>query len=92
MISLFWNISKLCPESSSTEVRVGWLIVTDIIDEEGTHGSPVVGGGDGPVPLLPGRVPDLSFDGFPVNLNGPGSKLHPNSGFGLQIKLVPCKS
>ena len=52
------------------------MIVTDIIDQEGPDCSPVVGGGDGPVSLLAGRVPDLSFDGLPVNLNGPGSELH----------------
>ena len=30
----------------------GCVIVTDIIDEEGTHCTPVVGGGDRSVPLL----------------------------------------
>ena len=54
------------------------VIVTDIIDEEGPDCSPVVGGGDGSVSLLAGRVPDLSFDGLPVNLNRPGGKLHPD--------------
>ena len=67
------------------------VIVTDIIDEEGPDCSPVVGGGDGSVSLLAGRVPDLSFDGFPVNLNRPGGKLHPDGWFGLQIEFVPCE-
>ena len=52
------------------------VIVTDIIDEEGPHGSPVVGGGDGSVSLLACRVPDLSFDSFPVNLDGSCGELH----------------
>ena len=75
--------------STTTETTV---IFTDIVDEKGADSSPVVGGGDGSVPLLARGVPDLSFDGFPVNLNRPGSKLHSDSGLGLQIKLVPCKS
>ena len=45
------------------------VIVTDIIDEEGPHGSPVVGGGDGSVSLLACRVPDLEFYLLAVQLN-----------------------
>ena len=43
-------------------------VLGDVVDEERAHGPPVVGGGDGAVPLLPRRVPDLGLDGLPVNL------------------------
>ena len=43
-------------------------VLGDVVDEEGAHSPPVVGGGDGAVSLLPRRVPDLGLDGLPVNL------------------------
>ena len=51
---------------------------TDIVDKESPDSSSVVGGGDGPVPLLAGSVPDLGFYRLPVNLNGSGGELHTN--------------
>lgn len=44
--------------------------------------------GDGPVPLLPGRVPDLSLHGLVVHLDAPRSKLHPNGALALQVELI----
>ena len=41
----------------------------DVIHEQRPHRSPVVGAGDGAVPFLTCRVPDLGLDGFPVHLS-----------------------
>ena len=43
---------------------------------------PVVGGGDGPEPLLPRGVPDLQFDLLPVQLDRPDLEVDPCGGTG----------
>ena len=45
------------------------LLLGDVVHHDGAHGVPVVGRGDGPVPLLARRVPDLQLDLFAVQLN-----------------------
>lgn len=45
------------------------LMFANIINEQGSDGATVVGGGDGSVTLLAGGIPDLSFDCFGVDLN-----------------------
>ncbi len=40
----------------------------DVVHQQRADGAPVVGAGDGAVPLLPRRVPDLRLDGLPINL------------------------
>ena len=47
------------------------LLVRDVVDEHDAHGAPVVGGRDGPEPLLPRRVPNLQFDFLPIQLDRP---------------------
>lgn len=37
---------------------------------------PVVGGSDGPKPLLASRVPDLELDGLAVQVDGPNFEVH----------------
>ena len=34
-------------------------------------------------------VPNLSLDGFVVNLDASSGKLHSNGGLGLQVELIP---
>ena len=45
-------------------------------------------GGDGPVALQAGRVPDLGLDGVGVQLNRPCAELHPDGGAAVQGELV----
>lgn len=40
----------------------------DVVDEQGTHGAAIIGRGDGAVALLSGRIPDLRFNCFPIDL------------------------
>lgn len=44
--------------------------------------------GDGPVALQPCCVPDLSFDGEVVQLNGPRAELHPDGGATVVVELI----
>ena len=47
------------------------LLVGDVVDEHDTHGSAVVGRGDGPESLLSRCVPDLQLDLLAVELDRP---------------------
>lgn len=51
----------------------------DVVDHEGPGGPSVVGPGDGPEPLLTGRVPDLQLHLLTMDLHDPRPKLHPDS-------------
>lgn len=44
--------------------------------------------GDGSVPLLPGRVPNLSFHRLVVHLDAPRGELHPDGALALQVELI----
>jgi hypothetical protein len=56
------------------------LVLADVIHEQCPHSSAVVGGGDGSVSLLAGCVPDLSLDGFGVDLDRAGGELDADCG------------
>lgn len=45
------------------------LMFANIVNEQGSDGTTIVGGGDGSVTLLTGGIPDLSFDCFGVDLD-----------------------
>lgn len=52
---------------------------------------PVVGRGDGPKPLLAGRVPDLELDGLAVQIDGPNFEVH-TDGADVALRVgVVCK-
>ena len=59
------------------------LMLANVIDQESADGTPVVGRCDGTVSLLACGVPDLSFDGFGVDLDGAGRKLDADSRFAV---------
>ena len=65
------------------------LLVGDVVHDDGPEGVPVVGRGDGPVPLLPRRVPNLGLDGLAVHLDRPCGELYSDCGLRLQIELIP---
>lgn len=60
----------------------------DVIDEQGSRGTPVVGTGHGSVPFLAGRVPDLHFHSTALDLQCLGGELYADGGFGLEVELV----
>lgn len=43
-------------------------------------------------PFLASSVPNLSFDNFTIDVQGPGGELDTNGGFGLKVELVLSKS
>jgi len=45
-------------------------LVSDVVDEQNSHGAPVVRNGNGTEPFLASSVPDLEFDSFSVEFNG----------------------
>lgn len=57
--------------------------VGDVIDKEGTDSASIVSASDGTVPLLAGSVPDLRFDGFAIDGDATGCKLHTDSRLGF---------
>ena len=59
------------------------LVLADIINQEGTDGTTVVGRGNGAVPFLTGGIPNLSLDGLGVDLDRTGRKLDTDSGLGV---------
>jgi hypothetical protein len=75
----------------SRDVLVG-LVLADIVDEEGTDGTTVVGRGDGAISLLTGCVPDLCLDGLGVDLDRSCGKLDADRRLGVQVELISGES
>ena len=64
------------------------LVLGDVVDEQSAHGAAIVGGGDGAVALLAGRVPDLGLDRLAVDLDAAGREFDADGGFAVEIELV----
>jgi len=64
----------------------------NIVDEESTDSTTVVGGGDSAVTFLTGRVPDLGLDGFSLSLDGFGGEFDSDGGFGFEVEFVACEA
>lgn len=73
------------------DVLVG-LVFADVVDEEGPDGATVVGRGDGTVPFLAGRVPDLCLDGLGVDLDRPCGELDADGRLGVEVELIARES
>ena len=69
------------------DVLVG-LVLADVVDEQGADGAAVVGGGDGAVALLAGRVPDLRLDGLAVDLDAARCEFDADGGFAVEVEFV----
>ena len=68
------------------------LMLADIVDEERTDCSAVIGRGNGAVSLLTSSVPDLRLDCLCVHLDRSGREFHPDGRLGIEIELVAGKS
>jgi len=64
----------------------------NVVDKQGPYGASVVGGRDGPVALLAGRVPNLRLDRLLVHLDAARGKLDTNRRLWLQVELVARES
>ena len=67
-----------------------WL--REVIDNDSSNGSSIVGIGNGSESLLSSCVPNLIFDGFVFEMNGLGGELDPNGGFRIHGKGVLNKA
>lgn len=72
-------------------VLVG-LMLGDVVDKQGADGAAIVGGGDGAVALLAGRVPDLGLDGLAVDLNAAGRELDADGRLAVEVEFVAGES
>lgn len=61
---------------------------TDIVHQQRSNCASVVSACDGAVAFLAGRVPDLGFDGFGIDLNGAGCKFDTDGGFRVQVEFI----
>lgn len=68
------------------------LVLADIVDEEGTNGATVVGGGNGTVSFLAGGIPNLCLDGLGVDLDGARGEFDTDGGLGVEVELVAGES
>lgn len=69
------------------DVIVG-LVLADIVHEESTHGTAVIGRRDGTVAFLTRSIPNLSLDRLGIDLDGTSRKLNTDRGLGVQVELV----
>ena len=64
------------------------VVPGNIVDEQGSDGTAVVGAGDGPEIFLASSIPDLQFDGFLAHLNDLRAKFNSNSSVMVIFELV----
>lgn len=68
------------------------LVLADIVHQQRAHGAAVVGRRDGAVAFLARRVPDLSLDGFGIDLDGAGGEFNADGGFAIEVEFVAGES
>ena len=65
------------------------FILSDIVDNQRSYGSPVVRVGDGSVAFLPSSVPNLRFNGLTVgSCDALGGKFHSDGCVELEVELA----
>ena len=68
------------------------LFVGDVVHEQDSHGSAIVGGGNGAEALLASRVPNLQLDSLAVERDGANLKVDSNRGDEGRRKRVVRKA
>lgn len=72
---------RACEERKMGSKRtVERALIGDVVYEEDTHSTAIVGGGDGAESLLAGGVPDLQLDTLSIELNGPDLEVDADGG------------
>lgn len=64
------------------------LVLGDVVDEQGSDSTTVVGRSDSAIPLLPSSVPDLRLDRLSVDLDAASSEFDTDGRFGVQVELI----
>lgn len=68
------------------------LVLADVVNEQRTDRTAVVGRCNGTVPLLTGSIPDLSLDGLGVDLDGAGRKLDTDRRLRVKVELISSET
>lgn len=68
------------------------LLVTDIIDEQYTHGTSIIGSGDGLESFLASSIPNLQLDPLVIEINGSDLEINTNGGNKRRSELVFTES
>jgi hypothetical protein len=64
------------------------LVLANIVHQQGSYCSSVVGRCNGSISLLSSSIPDLCLDCLCVYLDGSGRELHTDSRFGIEVELI----
>jgi hypothetical protein len=67
-------------------------MLADVIDEERTDCSTIIGRSDCAITFLTRSVPNLRLDCLCVNLNGSRGKFDANGGLGVKVELVASEA
>lgn len=73
------------------DILVG-LVLADVVNEQRTDRTAVVGRCNGTVSLLTGSIPDLSLDGLGVDLDGSGRKLDADRRLRVKVELISSET
>ena len=82
-------VSQLLQPSS--DILVG-VVLGDIVNQESTDSASVVSRSDRSITFLSSSIPNLGLDRLGINLNGTSRKLDTDSGFRVEVELVPGES
>jgi hypothetical protein len=64
------------------------LVLADIVDEQSSHCSSVVGRCDGSISLLSGSIPDLRLDRLRIYLDRSGCELYTDGRLRVEVELI----
>lgn len=64
------------------------LVLANIVNQQSSHCSSIVGRCDGSVSLLSRGIPDLCLDRLCIYLDGSSCELYTDGGLGIEIKLI----
>lgn len=82
-------IPQLLQPSCDILVR---LVLADIVDQQSSHGSPIVGRCNSTISLLTGSIPNLCLDGLRIYLDRPSRELYTDGRLGIEVELISCES
>jgi len=68
------------------------LVFANIVHQQCSDSTSIVGRSDGSIPLLTGCIPDLRFDCFGIDLNAAGGKFDTDSGLAVEVELIASES
>lgn len=68
------------------------LVLADIVHEQCSYRSSIVGRCNSTISFLTSSIPDLCFDGLRIYLDGSSRELYADGGLGIEVELISCES